>query len=296
MTTGAACARSCARSPRPGCGGGCCIGAVVYTVIQAGAERRARRQPSRAPAQPATPGLDTAEAIRTVYAGSPFSGTYIFAMILGITGMTGEYRYQTITPTFLATPRRARVVLRQDGRAPAASASATARRGCSAPSSSAASIIALRGYDLGYGADRLWSSVGAGRARGRPLDPARHRHRHADPQPGRRGPLAVFVTFLVEPLATFILAAIDLDAVVKWLPTNASAALTSPGSTFLDYLAWWAGGLVLLGYAALLAGLGLLLSAAPRHHLTRRAPGATSAGDASGHDARRGTPRCRRRA
>ena len=47
---------------------------------------------------------------------------------------------------------------------------------------------------------------------------------------------------------------------MKWLPTNASAALTSPGGSFLDYLDWWAGGLVLIGYAAILAGLGLRLS------------------------------------
>ena len=52
----------------------------------------------------------------------------------------------------------------------------------------------------------------------------------------------------------------DLDEVVKWLPTNASTALTSPGTTLLEYLPWWAGGLVLLAYAALLAGLGVLLS------------------------------------
>ena len=72
--------------------------------------------------------------------------------------------------------------------------------------------------------------------------------------------VAVFVTFLVEPLATFVLAANDLDAVVKWLPTNASAALTSPGNAQLDYLPWWAGGLVLLGYAVVLSALGVLLS------------------------------------
>jgi ABC-2 type transport system permease protein len=68
------------------------------------------------------------------------------------------------------------------------------------------------------------------------------------------------VTFLLEPIATFILAANDLDAVVKWLPTNASTALTSPGSSYLEFLPWWGGGLVLLGYAAVLAGFGVLLS------------------------------------
>ena len=47
---------------------------------------------------------------------------------------------------------------------------------------------------------------------------------------------------------------------MKWLPTNASAALTSPGDTFVDYLDWWVGGLVLIAYAAILAGLGLRLS------------------------------------
>jgi ABC-2 type transport system permease protein len=129
-------------------------------------------------------------------------------MILGITGMTGEYRYRRITPTFLATPRRARVVLGK--------------------------MVAHLVVGIGIGT-LIRNQVAAVL-------------------------VAVIVTFLLEPLATFILSANDLDAIVKWLPTNASAALTSPSGSFLDYLEWWVGGLVLLGYAAVLAGLGLVLS------------------------------------
>ena len=61
--------------------------------------------------QPGLPPLDSDEAIRSIYATGAFTGAYVFALILGVTGMTAEYRYQTATPTFLATPRRARVVV-----------------------------------------------------------------------------------------------------------------------------------------------------------------------------------------
>ena len=237
---------------------GLLLGALVYTLIQAGANAAlAGSEPGAG--QPATPGLDTAEAIRTIYASSPFQGAYIFAMILGITGMTGEYRYQTITPTFLATPKRARVVAGKMvahlivgiGYGIVAVIAALIVGGA---------IIAARGYDLGFDADRLWPSValatlavGLWTLLGIGIGTLIRNQVAAVL-------VAVFVTFLVEPLATFILAANDLDSVVKWLPTNASTALTSPGTSLLEYLPWWAGGLVLLGYAALLAGLGLRLS------------------------------------
>jgi hypothetical protein len=120
--------------------------------------------------------------------------------------------------------------------------------------------IALRDAGLGYGADGLWRAValavlavGLWTLLGIGIGTLVRNQVAAIL-------IAVAVTFLVEPLATFLLAAADLDSVVRWLPTNASAALTSPGGAFLDYLDWWAGGLVLLGYAALFGGLGMLLS------------------------------------
>ncbi|QNN51528.1 ABC transporter permease [Nocardioides mesophilus] len=237
---------------------GLLLGAVVYTGLSAvAAAATAGMEPGAG--QAASPPLGTAAAYRGVYASSMFGGAYIFAMILGITGMTGEYRYQTITPTFLVTPRRSRVVAAKMvanllvglGYAAAALLSALAF---------GALTITIRGEALGLGADRLWSSVALaalaialwtllGIGIGTLI-----RNQVAAIL------IAVFVTFLVEPLATYFLSAADLDAVVKWLPTNASAALTSPASTILDYLDWWVGGIVLLGYAALLAGLGMLLS------------------------------------
>jgi ABC-type transport system involved in multi-copper enzyme maturation permease subunit len=238
---------------------GLLIGAAVYTLIQAAANAALAGVDPGA-GQPASAPLDTAQAIRTVYASSAFQGSYIFAMILGITGMTGEYRYQTITPTFLATPRRSRVVVGKM----LAHLCVGIVYGLVAVLGAlvvGGAVIAARGYGLGYGADRVWSSVGLavvavglwtllGIGIGTLI-----RNQVAAVL------VAVFVTFLVEPLATFVLGSNDLDVVVKWLPTNASAALTTPSSTFVDYLPWWAGGLVLLGYAALFAGVGVLLSA-----------------------------------
>jgi ABC-2 type transport system permease protein len=237
---------------------GLLIGALLYTLVQAAASAAfAGVDPGAG--QPTSPGLDTPEAIRAVYAGAAFSGSYIFAMILGITGMTGEYRYQTITPTFLASPRRPRVVL----------AKMLAHVGMGIVYGVAALVVAfaagavvisIRGHDLGVDADRLvptmllavlavaiWTLLGIGIG-------TLIRSQIAAIMVG------VFITFLLEPLLSLGLNALDLDGVAKWLPTNASAALTSPGETFIQYLDWWAGGLVLLGYAAIFAVLGVLLS------------------------------------
>ena len=123
--------------------------------------------------------------------------------------------------------------------------------------------MSVRGYELGFGADRLWATnalavvavaiwtvvgIGVGTL--------------------IRNQVAAIVaallfTFLVEPLLTFAIStieALDLDWLVRWLPSNASSALMAPGDVMVQYLDWWAGGLVLLGYGLVLAGLGIAVS------------------------------------
>lgn len=55
------------------------------------------------------PPVATAPGQKNMFSSAASAG--IFGLILGIIGVTGEFRHQTVTPTFLATPHRGRVVI-----------------------------------------------------------------------------------------------------------------------------------------------------------------------------------------
>lgn len=208
---------------------------------------------------PSTPGLDEPETIRSVYAASAFSGAYVFALVMGVTAMTGEYRYQTVTPTFLATPRRARVVV----------AKSVAQLGVGAGYGVVATLVALlgagvvilaRGEDLGYDTPGLWRAVVLGIVAvalwtllGLGIGTLIRNQVAAIL-------LALALGLVIEPIVGLALGAADLEELARFLPSAASQAVTSPVILGTDLLPWWGGALTMTAYGVVFAGLGVLLS------------------------------------
>jgi ABC-2 type transport system permease protein len=178
----------------------------------------------------------------------------VLFLILGIIGMTQEYRHRTATPTFLTTPRRGRVVVAKllayalaavpfallvvavnyvvvaihagtRGAAPALNADNLTMLG-----SSGLALVIYAVLGVGLGA-LLRNQVGA-----------------------IVGGLVYL--FVVEPIIRQIPAT---SGAYKWMPGGAMEALTA---TFQgpELLEAWQGGLLLLGYGLLAALLGTFLA------------------------------------
>jgi ABC-2 type transport system permease protein len=190
---------------------------------------------------------------------------YVFPVLLGALATTGEFRHQTLTPTFLATPKRGRVL--------------------------GAKTIALFVVGAGLGVVGLAASVGVGALvlGGFGVDPLL-----ADGEtwaligrtvlamalwavvgvglgvlvPSQVASIVIVLAFtqFIEPLLRFAAAFTEITADIgKFLPGAASDALVgasfytlaSPGGATLES---WQGGLVLLAYGLLATGLGFLIS------------------------------------
>lgn len=60
-------------------------------------------------AQQGAPALSSSTGLKNLFSAA--AAANVWSLILGIIGVTGEFRHQTVTPTFLATPHRGRVVI-----------------------------------------------------------------------------------------------------------------------------------------------------------------------------------------
>jgi ABC-type transport system involved in multi-copper enzyme maturation permease subunit len=200
------------------------------------------------------PLLSTPEGQRNLFAVAGASG--VFVLILGIIAITGEFRHQTVTPTFLATPRRGRVVIAKlvtyalagigYGIVVVAFAIALALpwlaakdidislSGNGLPGSMAGTIAGIAVYAvLGVGVGALV-----------------------------RNQIAAIVGSLVYlfVIEAFASALPTIRDYYKYLPGGANSALTGavqPGTTLLEP---WQGGLLLVGYGVVFAFAGTQLA------------------------------------
>jgi hypothetical protein len=204
-------------------------------------------------------GLDPSAIATSIYT-LPASTGYVFPLVVGALSVTSEFRYQTITATFLAEPRRGRVL-----RAKLASS-------------------LLVGLVHGIVATVATAAVGAG-----VLTAMDEPTRLGEPTVQRSLALTVVTmgvwalvgvgfgalltnqvasiivvlgfTQFVEPILRLLMITNEATAgIARFLPGAAGEALAGGGlfggASPADPLQWWQGALVLLSYALVLATVG----------------------------------------
>lgn len=214
--------------------------AVVATIAVAGT-------PAGAAALP----LDSDAGLHNLFA-SAASGTALL-LVLGAVGVTAEFRYLTATPTFLATPRRARVIV--------------------------AKMIAYAGYGAGY----ALVAIAVVLAIALPWLPAKGIHVSVTGHgiPGvMAAAVAVCVIYTVVGVGVGALVRNQVAAIVgsllylfvlegllslipvvrdyyRFLPGGASSALIGVTTGREDLLQPWQGGLLFLGYGIAFAAIAV---------------------------------------
>ncbi len=206
------------------------------------------------------------ERLPSLVYGVAASIGYVFPLIVGTLLVTGEFRHKTLTPTFLATPRRglalaAKVIAGVALGALYGAASIVAAIGLGA------AALALFGVDTQLDRPETWAAAGRmllaltlwllmGIGLG-----ALIRN-----QIGAVVGVLAFTQF-VEPIARVGAGVVDgASDVVRFLPGAVSDALAGDsifsvvGGASSEPLEWWVGGLVLAGYAAVLLVVGHLVS------------------------------------
>jgi ABC-2 type transport system permease protein len=217
------------------------------------------------PPDPTQPQLDPAALPPLIYSLATAVG-YVIPLILGTLSSTGEVRYQTLTPTFLAQPKRG-VVLGAKLIVNAVAGVVLGAVALLASIGAGAGVLAAVGLDPQLGerdtwllvarivlAMAIWALVGVGLG---------------SLIPNQIAAIIVVLAFtqFLEPILRLVAGFIDwLAPVGRFLPGAASDALVGssiftslPGlGASTDPLTWWQGGLVLLGYAAVITVLGWL--------------------------------------
>jgi ABC-2 type transport system permease protein len=181
----------------------------------------------------------------------------IFVLVLGILGFAGEYRHGTISSTFLVAPRRLRVVASKL----IAYALAGLTLGIVAVAVALAiplAWLAVEGIDVRISTGDLFVL-----ALGTVLATActgAFGTAFAAIFRNQVGAIvaALVLLFVVEPVLSLVLFALDRDEIARFLVSSAAASLAGERPSE-EALSMWEGGLVYAAYVAALAAAGAVL-------------------------------------
>ncbi|GAA4345982.1 hypothetical protein [Angustibacter luteus] len=206
---------------------------------------------------PVLPALDTPEGLRTALSAGYQYG-YLMALVLGAIVGSVDFRHRTATQTFLASPHRGYVVT---AKCLACAVAGLVYAVVTQVLSLAIVLVvaAVRGIDVDLGGDGvlrslllgvpgivLWCVVGVSLG-------VLLRNQVAAVL------VAVGYVLLIDPLAALAIRQLDASPVDQYTLGSASSALVG-ASTGADVLSWWAGGLVMLAYAVVIAVAGWLVT------------------------------------
>ena len=212
--------------------------------------------PSSGPGAPAAPGLDDPAMVRSVYTGG-LGVSYLLTLAAGVMAIGSEYRHKTITGTFLATPKRSLVMLAKVvsllvigmfyglvsllGSVSVGAAIIALKGHAPFPDSSVWRTLALSLLVLG-----LWALIGLGAGILIPNQVAALL-------------ISIGVAWIVEPILALVLSFQSWgQGIAKFFPSSATTSMVGSfgQNPETPTLSWWAGALVLVGYATVMSGVG----------------------------------------